>query len=181
MCLVQHLTVGFTIRNITAWLSKHSGIGPSMGNPISPLKDLSHAACHLVLASSIYSASPTDSATVFCCCDTQEIAPFAIRKTCPDVEWRSSLFSPQSESQYLINPASELPSYFILSSFVPLRYWSMYLAYLICSFIGLLLNCDNLMAANAISGLVPIVVDATKIYGAGDVPRTWQRLVEMEI
>ena len=48
----------------------------------------------------------------------------------------------------------------------------MYLAYLICSFIGLLLNHDNLMAANAISGLVPIVVDATKIYGAGDVPRT---------
>ena len=66
MCLVRHLTAGFTMRNIAAWLSKHNGIGPWMGNPISLLKDLSHAACHPVLASSIYSASPTDNATVFC-------------------------------------------------------------------------------------------------------------------
>ena len=36
-----------------------------MGNPISLLKDLSHAACHPVLASSIYSASPTDNVTIF--------------------------------------------------------------------------------------------------------------------
>ena len=64
MCLVQCSTAGLTMRNIAAWLSKHSGIGPSMGNPISPLKDLSHAACCPVLASSIYSASPTDSGTV---------------------------------------------------------------------------------------------------------------------
>ena len=66
------------------------------------------------------------------------------------------LFSPQSESEYPINPASELPSYFILSSFVLLRYLSTYLVYLMCSFIGLLLNCDNLIAANGISGQVPI-------------------------
>ena len=156
MCLVQCLTAGFTVRNITAWLSKHSGIGSLMGNPISLLKDLSHAACCPVLASSIYSTSPTDNATVFCHCDALEIAPFAIRKTCPDVEWQSSLFSPQSESKYLINPASELPLYLILNSFVHLRYLSTYLVYLICSFIGLLLNCDNLIAANGISGQVPI-------------------------
>ena len=74
------------MRNITAWLSEHSGIGPSMGNSICPLKDQSHAACHPVLASSIYSTSPTDNATVFCHCNAQEIAPFAIRKMCPDVE-----------------------------------------------------------------------------------------------
>ena len=67
MCLVQRLTAGCIIRNIAAWLSEHSGIGPSTGNPISPLKDLSHAACRQVLANSIYSASPTDNATVFCC------------------------------------------------------------------------------------------------------------------
>ena len=66
MCLVQCSTAGLTVRNIAAWLSEHSGIGPSMGKPISPLKDLSHAACHPVLASSIYSASPTDNATIFC-------------------------------------------------------------------------------------------------------------------
>ena len=66
MSLVQHLTAGFTVRNITAWLSKHSGIGHSMGNPISLLKDFNHAAYCPVLASSIYSASPTDNATVFC-------------------------------------------------------------------------------------------------------------------
>ena len=66
MCFVQRLTAGFTIRNIAAWLSDHSGIGPLMGNPISPLKDLSHAVCHPVLASSIYSASPTDNAAIFC-------------------------------------------------------------------------------------------------------------------
>ena len=54
------------MRNIAAWLSEHSGIGPLMGKPISPLKDLSHAACHPVLASSMYSASPTDNVTVFC-------------------------------------------------------------------------------------------------------------------
>ena len=83
MCLVQHLAAGFTMRNIAAWLSEHSGIGPLIGNPISPLKNLSHAACHPVLASSIYSASPTDSGTVFC---AQDIAPLAIRKTWPDVE-----------------------------------------------------------------------------------------------
>ena len=64
MCLVWRLTAGLTVRNITAWLSEHSGIDSCMGNPISPLKDLSHAACHPVLASSIYSASPTDNATV---------------------------------------------------------------------------------------------------------------------
>ena len=66
MCLVQHSTAGLTVRNIAAWLSEHSGIGPLMEHPISPLKDLSQAACHPVLASSIYSASPTDNATVFC-------------------------------------------------------------------------------------------------------------------
>ena len=121
MCLVWYSTAGFTMRNIAAWLSEPSGIGPSMGNPISPLKDLSHAACHLMLASSIYSASPTDNVTVFCRWDAQDIAPFSIRYTCPDVEWQSSLFSPQSESEYPINLASELPSYLILSSFVPLR------------------------------------------------------------
>ena len=86
ICLVQCLTAGLTVRNITAWLSKHSGIGPWMGYPISPLKYQSHAACHLVLDSSIYSASPTESATVFCHCDAQYIAPFAIRKMCLDVE-----------------------------------------------------------------------------------------------
>ena len=67
ICFVQCSTAGLTVRNITAWLSEHSGIGPSMGNPISLLKDLSHAACHPVLASSIYLASPTDNATIFCC------------------------------------------------------------------------------------------------------------------
>ena len=157
ICFIQCSTAGFTMRNITAWLSEHSGIGPSIGNPISLLKDLSQAACCPVLANSIYSASPTDNVTVFCHWDAQDIAPFAIKKMCPDVEWRSSLFSPQPESEYLINPASELPLYFILSSFVPLRYWSTYCAYLICSFVGLLLNCDSLVAANVISGLVPMV------------------------
>ena len=67
MCLVQRSTAGFTVRNITACLSEHSGIGSCMGNPISPLEDLSHSACHPMLASSMYSASPTDNATVFCC------------------------------------------------------------------------------------------------------------------
>ena len=157
ICFIQCSTAGFTMRNIAAWLSEHSGIGSLMGNPISPLKDLSHAACRPVLASSIYSASPTDNVTIFCHWDAQDIAPFAIEKMCPDVEWWSSLFSPQSESEYLINPASELPLYLILSSFVPLRYWSTYFAYFICSFIGLLLNHDSLIAANAILGLVPIV------------------------
>ena len=156
ICFVQHSTAGFIIRNIAAWLSEHSGICPSMGNPISLLKDLSHAACHPVLANSMYSASPTDNATVFCHWDAQDIAPFAIKKTCPDVEWWLSLFSPQSESEYLINPASEAPSYLILSSFVPLRYLSTYLAYLICSCVGLLLNHDNLIATNAILDLVPM-------------------------
>ena len=75
---------------------------------------------------------------------------------CPDVECLSSLFSPQSESEYPINPASDAPSYLILSSFVPLRYQSMYLAYLICSSVGLLLNRDSLIATNVILGLVPI-------------------------
>ena len=32
----------------------------------------------------------------------------------------------------------------------------MYLVYLICSFVGLILNRDNLVAANVMSGLVPI-------------------------
>ena len=57
-----------------------------MWKPTSPLVDLSQVACHLVLASSIYSASPTESVTVFCHCDAQDIHPFAIRKMCPDVE-----------------------------------------------------------------------------------------------
>ena len=156
MCLVWCSTAGFTMRNIAAWLSKYSGIDPLMENPISPLKDLSHAACHPVLASSIYSASPTDNVTVFCCWDAQDIALFAIRKPCRDVEWWSSLFSPQSESDYLINPASEFPSYLIFSSLVPLRYRSMYFAYLICAFVRLLIHHDNLVAVNAILDQVPI-------------------------
>ena len=65
ICFTQHLTAGLTMRNIAAWLSEHGGISTLMGNPISPLKDLSYAACHPVLASSIYSASPTDNATIF--------------------------------------------------------------------------------------------------------------------
>ena len=66
MCFDQRSTAGFIVKNIAAWLSEHNGIGPSIGNPISPLKDLSQAACRPVLASSIYSTSPTDNATVFC-------------------------------------------------------------------------------------------------------------------
>ena len=73
MCFVRRSTAGFIVKNIAAWLSEHSGIGPSIGNPISPLKDLSQAACRPVLASSIYSASPTDNATVFCRWDAQDI------------------------------------------------------------------------------------------------------------
>ena len=111
MCLVWCLTAGLTVRNIAAWLSTHSGISPLMGYSISPLNDLSQAACHPVLASAMYSATPAESVMVFCHCDAQEIAPFAIRTTCPEVEWWSSLFSPQSESEYLINPASEAPLY----------------------------------------------------------------------
>ena len=158
MCFIQCSTAGLTVRNIAAWLSEHSGIGPSMGYPISPLKDLSHAACCPVLASSIYSASPTDNVMVFCCWDAQYIALFAIKKMCPDVEWWSSLFLPQSKAEYPINPASELPLYLIFSSFVPLRYWSTYFVYLIWSFVGLLLNHNNLVAVNVISGLVPILM-----------------------
>ena len=59
-CFVQHSTAGFTVRNITTWLSKHSN-GPLMGKPISLLIDLSHTTCCLVLTSSICSASPTKS------------------------------------------------------------------------------------------------------------------------
>ena len=157
MCFVHLSTAGLTVRNIAAWLSVHSGIGPLMGYPISPLKDLSHAACCPVLASSIYSASPTESAMVFCHCNAQDIALFAIRKTCPEVEWWSSLFSPQSKSEYPISLALEPPSYLILSSFVPLRYLRMYFAYLTCSLVRLLLNHDNLIAANAMLGLAPIM------------------------
>ena len=65
ICFVHCSTAGFIVKNIAAWLSEHSGIGPSIGNPISPLKDFSHAACHPVLANSIYSASPTDNVTIF--------------------------------------------------------------------------------------------------------------------
>ena len=36
------------------------------------------------------------------------------------------------------------------------RYLSMYFVYLMCSSVGLLLNHDNLVAANAILGLVPM-------------------------
>ena len=86
MCLVQFSTAGLTIRNIAAWLSTHSGIGSWMWNPVSLLMDLSQAACHPVLASSIYSASPTESAIVFCHCDDQEMHPFPIKNMCPDVE-----------------------------------------------------------------------------------------------
>ena len=155
-CFVQRSTAGLTVRNIAAWLSQHRGIGPLMGNPISPLKDLRHAACCPVLASSMYPASPTDNATIFCCWDAQDIAPFVIKKMCPDVEWWSSLFSPQSESEYPINLASKALLYLILSSFVPFRYQITYFAYFIFSWVGLLLNRDNLVAANVISGLVLI-------------------------
>ena len=157
------------MRNIAAWLSEHSKIGSSMGSLIFPLKDLSHAACHLVLASSTYSVSPTDNVTIFCHWNAQDIALLAIRKMCPDVEWQSSLFSPQSESEYLINPASEAPSYLILSSLVPLRYQSTYLAYLMCSSVGLLLNRDNLIATNCWNRI------------SGDVIPTWNRTFRLGI
>ena len=80
ICWVWCSTAGLIVRNIAAWLSPHSGIGLPMGYPITLLKDFGHAACHPVLAISMYSASPTESATVFCHCDAQDIAPFAIRK-----------------------------------------------------------------------------------------------------
>ena len=66
ICFVQHSTAGLIVKKIAAWLSEHSGIGPSIGNSISQLKDISHAACHPVLANSMYPASPTDNVTVFC-------------------------------------------------------------------------------------------------------------------
>ena len=86
ICFVQHLTAGFTVRNIAAWFSVHSGISPLMGYPISPLNDPSQAACHPGLASLMYLASPTESAMLFCHCNAQDIAPFAIRKMHPAVE-----------------------------------------------------------------------------------------------
>ena len=156
MCFVWCLTAGFTMRNIAAWLSMHNGIGSWMGKPTSPLMDLSQAACCPVLASPIYSASPTESATVFFHCDAQDIHPFTIKKTCPDVEWQSSLFSSQSESEYPINPAFEPPLYLMQSPLVPLRYLRTCFMCLTCVSDGLLLYCDSHVAANAMSGLVPM-------------------------
>ena len=88
--------------------------------------------------------------------DAQEIHLFAIRKMCPDVEYQSSLFSPQSESEYPINPALELPSYLIQSSFVPWRYLNTCFVYFICKSDGLLLYQDSCVAENAMAGLVPM-------------------------
>ena len=109
------------------------------GKPISPLMDVSHVACCPVLASSIFSASPTESATVIWCCDTQEIAPFAIMEAFTNVEWQSSLFLPQSESEYPINPAFELLLHLISSSIVSQRYLNIHFTYLMCKSIGLFL------------------------------------------
>ena len=72
ICLVQYFTAGFTVRNIAAWLSAHSGSGPCSGKLISPLMDWSQAACFPVPANSIYSASPTEHAMVFCHCDAKD-------------------------------------------------------------------------------------------------------------
>ena len=152
ICLVWCSTARYTISNIAAWLSIHSGIGLCMGKPVSSLIDLSQAACCLVLANSMYSASPTESVTVFCCCDAQDMHPFPIKKMCPEVECQSSLFSPQSKSEYLINLALELPSYFMWRSFVPLRYLNMCFTFLTCTSDGLLLNWDSCVAGNMMSG-----------------------------
>ena len=121
MCFVQHSTARFTVRNVTAWLSEHSGSGLLMRKPISLLMDLKHTACHPVLASSIYSASPTENATVFWHCDAHEIAPFAIRKHF--LMWSDNHFCshPNPSQEYMINLALELPSYLISSFFVPWR------------------------------------------------------------
>ena len=47
---------------------------------------------------------------------------------------------------------------------MPLRYLSTYFEYLMCSFVGLLLNHNNLIAANTMSCLVPIVADECPDY-----------------
>ena len=114
ICFIWCSTAGFTMRNIAAWLSVHNGIGPWMGKPVSLLMYLSQAACLLVLANSPYSVSPTESATIFCCCNVQEIHLFAIRKMFPDMVWWLALFSPQSESEYPINLVFEFLSYVLL-------------------------------------------------------------------
>ena len=86
ICLIRVCCAGFVAKNMAAWLSAHIVVGCVGDRPISCEKLLSHAACFAVSASSMYSASATDNATVFCHLERQLIAPLARVNTCPDVE-----------------------------------------------------------------------------------------------
>ena len=86
ICLICVCCAGFVAKNMAAWLSAHIVVGCVGDLPISCEKLLSYAACFAVSASSIYSASATDNATVFYRLECQLIAPLARVNTCPVVE-----------------------------------------------------------------------------------------------
>ena len=65
MGFVLHSTAGLIAKNIAAWLSTQIIVCWIGINPISMLKLLSQAHWQLADASSMYSDSPTESATVF--------------------------------------------------------------------------------------------------------------------
>ena len=103
----------------------------------------------------IYSASVEDKATVFCFLLTQDTAPPASNIANPVTDLHDILSPAQSASANAINPSFNAPLYVIFALRVQETYWTIYNAHYICSSEGFAENCNMLITAYAISGLVP--------------------------
>ena len=151
MCFVHLLTAGFTTRNITAWLTTHSGM-------VHGWETLS--LCWWICAKQLVFQCWIIPYIQLLPLKVQQSFAIVVPKKCIHLPSDKCVLmwsdDPQSESEYPINSVFELPSYFIKSSFVPWRYLNTCFAYLMCESNGLLLYHDNHVAVNAMSGLVPM-------------------------
>ncbi len=91
MCLDRLWNCGFRAIDTAPILSPHITVASLCGNPSSSHRFLNQQASLPALDKATYSASVVDRAITVCFFERQVIAPPAARKTCPDVDLKSSV------------------------------------------------------------------------------------------
>ena len=123
------------------WLSEKSVIGPSGGSPNLVRSERSQISSEVAALATMYSASMLDLVTVHCFRELQTMGILPSKKTCPEMDLRSSGSLPQSASQYA-SVSAEFDGLLVVklkpSVQVPLRYRRTRLAAVRCSGPGLL-------------------------------------------
>jgi hypothetical protein len=102
------------------WLSECSVIGSLNGWNVSLMKAQIQMASFAAWVAATYSASVVDRVTISCLFELHETAPPSIRKTYPEIAWRSSFDIPSASVYPVMDLSVDRPRT-NHRSFVPLR------------------------------------------------------------